>query len=101
MRDLPIGIQTCSYLIFRLIGLQTGAEVRTSRGRIDALIEMDEGVFIFKVKLDDTAQAALEQIAARGYAQPHCQRGKPIYCLGVALGTQQRAITEWLVEQIG
>lgn len=57
--------------------------------------------FRFEVKLDNTAQAALEQIAARGYAQPYCQRGKPIYCLGVALGTQQRAITEWLVEQIG
>ena len=39
--------QTIFYLIFKLIGLEINAEVRTNQGRIDAVIETDEVVFIF------------------------------------------------------
>ena len=63
--------QTVFYLIFKLMGLQIGAEVRTNRGRIDAVIELDEGIFIFEFKLDGTAEAALAQIAARGYDEQY------------------------------
>ncbi len=89
--------QTVFYLIFKLMGLQIGAEVRTNRGRIDAVIEVDEGIFIFEFKLDGTAEAALEQIAARGYDEQYRQVEKHIYHIGVAFGTETRSIVEWQV----
>ncbi|MFP4395770.1 MAG: AAA family ATPase [Anaerolineales bacterium] len=91
--------QTVFYLIFKLMGLQIGAEVRTNRGRIDAVIELDEGVFIFEFKLDGTAEAALAQIAARGYDEQYrrVEKQKPIYHIGVAFGTETRSIIEWQV----
>ena len=89
--------QTVFYLIFKLMGLQIGAEVRTNRGRIDAVIELDEGIFIFEFKLDGTAEAALSQIAARGYDEQYQQAQQPIYHIGVAFSTETRSITEWQV----
>ncbi len=89
--------QTVFYLIFKLMGLQIGAEVRTNRGRIDAVIELDEGVFIFEFKLDGTAEVALAQIAARGYDEQYQRAERPIYHIGVAFSTETRSITEWQV----
>ena len=39
--------QTIFYLIFKLIGLEIQAEVRTNQGRIDAVLETEEAVYIF------------------------------------------------------
>jgi len=47
--------QTVFYLIFKLLGLQAGAEVRTSRGRIDAVVEVKEAVTIFEFKIGGDA----------------------------------------------
>ena len=103
--DIPYDIQlpqeryyqTVFYLIFKLLGLRVGAEVRTHRGRIDAVVELSEGVFVFEFKVGGTAEVALAQIAARGYVEPYRQRGKPVYSIGVAFGREERGIVDWQV----
>ncbi len=89
--------QTIFYLIFKLIGLQIGAEVRTNRGRIDAMVETDTGVFIFEFKLDGSKEEALAQIKARGYMEKYALRDS-IHLIGVAFDTQERNVAEWLIE---
>ncbi|MBV7327774.1 PD-(D/E)XK nuclease domain-containing protein [Chloroflexi bacterium TSY] len=59
--------QTIFYLIFLMIGIQTHAEVKTNRGRIDAVVELANQIFIFEFKLDGTAKAALKQIKETEY----------------------------------
>ncbi len=90
--------QTVFYLIFRLMGLQVGTEVRTSRGRADAVVEVAEGVFIFEFKLRGSAAEALAQIKARGYAEPYRLGDKPITLIGVSFNPETRAIADWQVE---
>ena len=89
--------QTVFYLIFKLLGLQVGVEVRTHRGWIDAVIELADGVFVFEFKVGGTAETALAQIQARGYVDPYRQRDKPIYSIGVAFGQEERGIVDWQV----
>ena len=89
--------QTVFYLIFKLLGLQVGVEVRTHRGRIDAVVALAEGVFVFEFKVGGTAEAALAQIAARGYVEPYRQGGKPVYAIGVVFGREERGIVDWQV----
>jgi hypothetical protein len=104
--DIPYDIQLSQekyyqsifYLIFKLIGLHIDAEVRTNRGRIDAVIEMDAGVFIFEFKLDGSADEALAQIKARGYAEKYATRDD-VTLIGVAFSTEARGVEAWQIER--
>lgn len=89
--------QTVFYLIFRLLGLQTGVEVRSSRGRADAVVDLAEGVFIFEFKLEGTPADALAQIRRQGYAEPYGGGRKPVYLIGVRFDLAQRTIVAWEV----
>ncbi len=105
--DIPYDIQLSQekyyqsifYLIFKLIGLHIDAEVRTNRGRIDAVIEMDAGVFIFEFKLDGSADEALAQIKARGYAEKYAARDD-VTLIGEAFSTEKRGVEAWEVETV-
>lgn len=92
--------QSIFVLIFKLIGLQADGEVRTSRGRIDAMIDMPHAIFIFEFKLDGSAEDALTQIKTTGYADPYIDMGKPIYLIGANFSTIQREISAWKSERI-
>jgi len=94
--------QTIFYLIFKLMGLQVQAETRTSRGRIDALVELDAGVYIFEFKLEGagSVQDALAQIRERGYAGPYRGTEKPVYAIGAVFGLKERGVIDWAVEEL-
>lgn len=87
--------QTIFYLVFKLIGLEIQAEVRTNQGRIDAVIETNSAVFIFEFKLDGSAAAALAQIKTHKYFAPYLLRSKTIYLLGVNFDIEKREVVEW------
>ncbi len=90
--------QTIFYLLFKLIGLHVETEVRTNRGRIDAVVETGRGVYIFEFKMGGEAAAALEQIRERGYAERYLSTGKPVYHVGVSFSLEGRGIVDWQVE---
>ena len=91
--------QTVFYLIFKLIGLEIDAEVRTSRGRIDAVIELPDRVHLFEFKLEGTAQEALSQIKEREYFVRYREAGKTLTLVGVSFDPQQRSIDDWCIEE--
>ena len=87
--------QTIFYLIFKLIGLQITAEVRTNDGRIDAVVEIADQIYIFEFKLDESAAAALQQIKDREYYQRYRLHGKPIICVGANFNSTTRTVDGW------
>jgi hypothetical protein len=93
--------QTVFYLIFKLMSLEVQAEVRTRRGRVDVVVELDEGVYIFEFKLEGAgdAQSALAQIKERGYAEPYRTAGQSIYLIGAAFGLEEGSVVDWAVER--
>jgi hypothetical protein len=100
--------QSIFYLIFKLMSpgpgtsLQVQTEMRTRRGRIDVVVELTEGVFIFEFKLEeaDDAKAALAQIKERGYAEPYRMMEKPVHLIGAVFGTEEGSVIDWTAERL-
>jgi hypothetical protein len=90
--------QTIFYLVFKLLGLRVSAEVRSSRGRTDMVLELADAVYLFEFKLDAGAAEALDQIKQRGYAAPYRGGGRPVYLVGVAFDRSRRVLADWQVE---
>jgi hypothetical protein len=55
-------------------------------------------VYVFEIKLSGTAEEALEQAEARGYATPYgADARKEVVQVGVEFDQGQRNISRWLV----
>ena len=91
--------QTIFYLIFLLLGVRVHAEVKTNRGRIDAVIEIKNRIFLFEFKLDGSADEALQQIREHEYAQKYRLSGKPLTLVGVNFNRFKRQIGELIGEE--
>jgi len=100
--------QTVFYLIFSLIGLKIEAEIKTNKGRIDAVI-IDKDIYIFEFKFNGDKDKALNQIKEKKYFEKYqgteargrksCQEmGKEIYLFGVEFA--DRNVGDWVVEKI-
>ncbi|MEM7536463.1 MAG: AAA family ATPase [Chloroflexota bacterium] len=87
--------QAIFYMIFVLLGVRVDAEVKTNDGRIDAVIELDDHIYIFEFKLDKDADTALQQSIDKAYAQKYQLHGKPITLVGVNFDTSKRKLTDW------
>lgn len=92
--------QSIFYLVFSLIGLRIEAEVRTSSGRADAVVQTDSAIFIFEFKLFDTKESALAQIKEKQYSLKYQGTGKPIYLIGVEFNKDERNIGDWTMESL-
>ena len=92
--------QTIFYLLFKLIGLKVSTEVRTNRGRIDAVVELEEGIFIFEFKLDGSEMEALKQIKEMAYFERYKLKEKEIHLVGVRFEAEKRGIGGWQVEKL-
>jgi hypothetical protein len=94
--------QVVFYLIFTLMGQFTGAEVRSAKGRADAVVTLSDAVYVFEFKLlkdgfGETAEDALKQIDDKGYLIPYTAGGRRLFKVGVQFSAEERNIREWKV----
>jgi len=82
------------YLVLKLLGFTIYAEPLTNLGRIDAVLDLAEAVYILEFKLS-TAAIALQQIRDKQYDLPYRNQGKPIVLLGIAFDPASRNIVDW------
>ena len=87
--------QSIFYLVFTLLGMRMETEVRTDRGRIDAVAQTADAVYLFEFKFDGTAEEALAQIGSRDYAMKYKNFGKRVRLIGVAFDFEKRNIGKW------
>ena len=84
------------YLIFRILSTYLVlTEKQQSEGRADCIIETKSGVFIFEFKLDGTADEALQQIEAKGYARPYEDEKRKIHKVGISFSSKTGTIADW------
>ena len=88
------------YVIFALLGQYVSAEVHSSKGRSDFIVENEKYVYIFEFKKDLSAKEALEQIETKGYAVPYESSGKKIIKIGANFSTNDKTLSEWVTEGI-
>ena len=84
------------YLIFRLISVYTVyTEKEQSQGRSDCIVETDDYIYIFEFKRDGSADEALAQIEAKGYARPYEADKRKLYKIGVNFSSETGTVEEW------
>lgn len=89
--------QYAMYIIMELLGEYVEAERHTSNGRIDLLLQTKDYIYIVELKIDNTADAALQQIEEKGYAKPFSSDPRKIFKIGVSFSTANRRIEDWKV----
>ena len=90
--------QVIFYLVFKLMGQFTEAEVRSACGRADAVVKTPKYIYVFEFKLNGTAEQALQQIDDKGYLIPYLSDGREVVKVGVEFSAATRNISRWLVE---
>ena len=91
--------QVIVYLIFKLMGQFTQAEVHSAKGRADAVVQTPKYVYIFEFKLNGTAEEALRQINDKGYSEPFKGDSRQVMKIGVEFSADTRNVKRWLVEE--
>ncbi len=83
-------------------GTKLNAERETANGRIDAIVETKDNVYIFEFKYNETAQKAFDQIVQKGYHTPYLTKGKPVYGIGLNFTSEKdhRGIDEAVVKEL-
>ena len=88
--------QVVFYLVFKLMGQFTQAEVESATGRADAVVKTPKYIYVFEFKLHDTAEAALKQIDEKDYLIPYQADRREVIKLGVEFSAEKRNINRWL-----
>ena len=89
--------QNVVYLVFLLLGQFVKVEQHCAKGWADCIIETDEYVYIFEFKRDDTAENAIAQIDAQGYAKPYEADERKLIKIGAVFSSEERTLSDWLV----
>lgn len=90
--------QVVFYLVFKLMGQFADVEVRSCKGRADAVVKTPNYIYVFEFKLDGTAEKALTQINNKGYLIPYTADGRTLVKVGASFSATDRNIDCWLVD---
>jgi hypothetical protein len=87
------------YLIFSMLNVYVRTQVKCFRGRIDMVVWMPDTIYIFELKVNGTAQQALQQIDSKGYAMPYSTDGRRVVKVGVKFNADTRIPEEWAIAE--
>ncbi|MFK7979653.1 MAG: ATP-binding protein [Saprospiraceae bacterium] len=83
------------FLVFQYLGQFIEAEVHTSDGRIDAVVQTDTHIYILEFKLDESAKNAIQQIQDKGYPQKYLLEEKEIIAFGINFSSKTKSVDGW------
>lgn len=92
--------QAIFYIVFTLLGQFVETEVRSARGRADAVVKTKDAIFVFEFKLNGSAEEALKQIDEKGYLIPYTLGGKRLVKVGVNFSKEMRNVDRYIVEDV-
>ena len=71
----------------------------TSQGRMDVTIQTKDYVYIIELKLDKSAEEALQQIKDNHYDLPFQADPRKLFLIGVNFSSETRTVEEWRIEE--
>ena len=83
--------------IFLMLKARVACEVKTARGRIDAVIETPKFVYVMEFKVRGTSEEALAQIDEKGYADRFASDLCKLFKIGCAFDWEARNLGRWLI----
>ena len=91
--------QSIFYAIFRLLGFNIEAESCTNDGRIDAVVQTEDHIYLFEFKLDKD-DSALSQIKEKEYFKKYLLTPKKITLIGVNFDSEKGQLIDWQTEDV-
>ena len=85
------------YLIFSMLNVYVQTQVKCARGRADMVVFMPDAIYVMELKLNGTAQDALDQINDKGYALRYATDDRRIVKVGMGFSVEQRTMTEYII----
>jgi hypothetical protein len=83
------------YFFFRMLYNEVNAEVRNTVGATDVVIKTPKYIYVVELKIDSSADTALQQIEEKGYATPYLTDPRQLIKLGVNFSTATRTLSDW------
>ena len=91
--------QQVLFIIFTLLThFVVDVEVHTPNGRVDVVMETEDTLYLIELKLNKSAQSAMQQINLKQYGQRFARCGKPIVKVGVNFDAKKGNIEDWIIE---
>ena len=91
--------QQMLYVIFSLFGIYVDVEVRTPKGRVDMVMRTSTALYVVELKLNQRAEAAMNQIDLKQYPERFRLTGLPIVKVGINFDAERHTLKDWVIEQ--
>ena len=91
--------QQMLYIIFSLLGRYVDVEVHAPTGRVDMVMRTAKSLYLFELKLNQSAEAAMRQIDLKEYASHFALAGLPIIKIGINFDSERHTISDWKIEE--
>ena len=91
--------QQLLYVIFSLFGRYVDVEIHTSTGRVDIVMLASKAIYLFELKLNKSAQTAMDQINLKDYSSKFALSGRPIVKVGINFDSSRHTIGDWEVKR--
>jgi len=76
--------ERCLTVLLKSQGIQVTVEDRQANGQADIVAKHPCGVYVFELKIGESAEAALQQARAKGYAAPYLgDKDCPVWLIGL------------------
>ena len=88
------------HLAFKKAGINIQSEVHSAKGRCDVMIFTDQYIYALELKLNGSAQAALDQIFEKQYLAPFVADQRKKTAVGVNFSSEKWAVENYLVQEV-
>lgn len=85
------------WLIFNMMNVYAKTQVKCHGGRIDFVVQMPDTTYVFELKVNGTAQEALDQINSKGYALPYQTGHGKVVKVGVQFNRDTMTIEDYIM----
>lgn len=85
------------YLIFSMLNVYVQTQVKCNHGRIDVVVENADAIYVMELKVNGTAEEALEQIESRRYGVRYLTDGKKVVKVGISFDIESRSVKDWKI----
>ena len=89
--------QQMLYIIFSLLGAYVDVEVRTPMGRVDLVMRTATTLYVVELKLNQSADAAMQQIDLRNYPERFALCGLPVVKVGINFDMERHTLKDWVI----
>ena len=72
-------------------------EVRTPTGRVEMVMRTDKALYLFELKINKSAAAAMQQIDLKDYPARFAMCGLPIVKVDINFDDERRTIDDWKI----